>query len=79
MLFMRLPAYRHKIKKWIILPILGCFGKPQFGPATVFTKEAPKSKTGGVGVVVGGQSSVVRGVKEGKEGKVGREFSFLTA
>ncbi len=27
----------------------------------------------------GGQSSVVRGVREGRGGKVGREFSFLTA
>ncbi len=27
----------------------------------------------------GGQSSVVRGVREDREGKVGREFSFLTA
>ncbi len=26
-----------------------------------------------------GQSSVVRGVREGRGGKVGREFSFLTA
>ncbi len=27
----------------------------------------------------GGQSSVVRGVREGRRGKDGREFSFLTA
>ncbi len=27
----------------------------------------------------GGQSSVVRGVREGRGGKDGREFSFLTA
>ncbi len=36
----------------------------------------------GVGVVCGGrggQSSVVRGVREGRGGKDGREFSFLTA
>ncbi len=31
------------------------------------------------GVGGGGQSSVVRGVREGRGGKVGREFSFLTA
>ncbi len=30
-------------------------------------------------VVVGGQSSVVRGVREGRGGKDRREFSFLTA
>ncbi len=37
---------------------------------------------GGCGVCVcvgGGQSSVVRGVREGRGGKDGREFSFLTA
>ncbi len=35
----------------------------------------------GHSVCVGGrgQSSVVRGVREGRGGKVGREFSFLTA
>ncbi len=27
----------------------------------------------------GGQSSVIRGVREGRGGKDGREFSFLTA
>ncbi len=32
-----------------------------------------------VGVGSAGQSSVVRGVREGRVGKVGREFSFLTA
>ncbi len=30
-------------------------------------------------VEVGGQSSVVRDVREGRGGKDGREFSFLTA
>ncbi len=34
---------------------------------------------GGVGSWGGGQSSVLRGVKEGRGGKDGREFSFLTA
>ncbi len=34
---------------------------------------------GGVCVWGGGQSSVVRGVREGRGGKDGREFSFLTA
>ncbi len=29
--------------------------------------------------VGGGQSSVIRGVREGRGGKDGREFSFLTA
>ncbi len=33
----------------------------------------------GMGGWGGGQSSVVRGVREGRGGKVGREFSFLTA
>ncbi len=34
---------------------------------------------GGGGGGGGGQSSVVRGVREGRRGKDGREFSFLTA
>ncbi len=34
---------------------------------------------GGGGGGGGGQSSVIRGVREGRGGKDGREFSFLTA
>ncbi len=36
-------------------------------------------RVGGGGGGGGGQSSVLRGVREGRGGKDGREFSFLTA